>query len=135
MIKLTPFPTLPVTLPKDKLYFQGNFIKNGLYGLYKSESNEYSRVTTLGGAIYNDGFIDNISGNFEISDIENNKIFNGTYYTLKHFNHPYFAMGSDCLFDLHKWINYHDLVKENKFIVFTRSSDINKIINFIKEDE
>lgn len=78
---------------------------------------------------------DNISGNFEISDIENNKIFNGTYYTLKHFNHPYFAMGSDCLFDLHKWINYHDLVKENKFIVFTRSSDINKIINFIKEDE
>lgn len=76
-------------------------------------------------------FFDNI----EVSDIENQQEFKGSYYTLKSLNNPIFSMGSDCLYDLHKWINYENLVKENRFIIFTRNSDIKDMKNFIREDE
>lgn len=79
--------------------------------------------------------IDDLNGNFEINDLENQKEFNGIYYTLQKLNHPYFVIGSDCLFELHKWIKYRDLVKENKFIVFTRKNNIFEMLSFIKEDE
>lgn len=44
----------------------------------------------------------------------------GTYYTLKHFEHPLFVIGADSLDTIHQWINYPNVVKENKFIVFPR---------------
>ena len=68
---------------------------------------------------------ENILGRIEISDYEqtlNNYL--GTYYTLEHFNHPYFVIGADSLETLHKWINYPNVVIDNKFIVFPRG-DIN----------
>lgn len=54
----------------------------------------------------------------------------GTYYTLKHFMHPYFVIGSDQLDKIDQWIKYPDVVIENKFLVFPRSGyNINEIIN------
>lgn len=54
----------------------------------------------------------------------------GTYYTLKHFNHPYFVMGADSLETLKTWIKYPDVLIENKFIVFPRNNfDIQGYIN------
>ena len=53
----------------------------------------------------------------------------GTYFTLKHFNHPYFVMGADSLQTIHTWINYPNVFIENKFIVFPRSNiNINNVI-------
>lgn len=72
-------------------------------------------------------FIDKI----EISNYEQTlDKYYGTYYTLKHFNHPYFVIGADSLETIHSWINYPDVVIENKFIVFPRgtTNDINSII-------
>lgn len=54
----------------------------------------------------------------------------GTYYTLQHFNNPYFVIGSDSLDTIHEWINYPNVVIENKFIVFPRgNNNIKNIIN------
>ena len=54
----------------------------------------------------------------------------GTYYTLKHFNHPLFVIGADSLKTMHSWIKYPDVLIENRFIVFPRSGfDIEEIIN------
>lgn len=44
----------------------------------------------------------------------------GTDYTLKHFKDPYFVMGADNLQDIAKWINYPNVVKNNKFIIIPR---------------
>lgn len=57
----------------------------------------------------------------------------GTYYTLEHFNHPYFVIGADSLESLKSWINYPSVLVDNKFIVFPRNNfDIN---SYIKNDE
>lgn len=54
----------------------------------------------------------------------------GTYYTLKHFNHPYFVIGSDQLEKIDQWIKYPEVVIENKFIVIPRKGyNIKNIIN------
>ena len=62
-------------------------------------------------------------------ELENDS-YKGTYYTLIHFNHPYFVIGADSLENLGKWINGTKLVEENNFIVFPRSGyDVNEIIS------
>lgn len=54
----------------------------------------------------------------------------GTYYTLKHFNHPSFVIGSDQLNKIDTWIKYPEVVKENKFIVIPRVGyNMNEILN------
>lgn len=57
----------------------------------------------------------------EVSDFESKlDKYYGTAYTLQHFNHPYFVMGADNLLTIESWINYPNIVIENKFIVFPR---------------
>jgi nicotinate-nucleotide adenylyltransferase len=72
-----------------------------------------------------------VKGNIIISDYELTlDKYYGTYYTLKHFNHPYFVIGADALKDINKWICYPKVVIENKFIVIPRDDiNINEIIN------
>lgn len=70
---------------------------------------------------------------YEISTIENTRKFSGTYVTLKELNHPIFAMGSDCLLELPLWTKYQDLVKENRFVVFTRKERENEMISFLQQ--
>ena len=72
---------------------------------------------------------------YEVLDIENTRSFKGSYYTLQELNHPTFIMGSDCLESLHKWIKYEELVEENKFVVFSRSLEIEKMKSLLEEDE
>lgn len=74
--------------------------------------------------------IKHLDENVSISDYEfNNDSYKGTYYTLKHFNHPYFVIGADSLKTLSTWINGKLLIKENRFIVFPRDGfDVNDII-------
>lgn len=75
-------------------------------------------------------FIDHI----EVSDYEQTlDKYYGTYYTLRHFNHPYFVIGADSLTSLHTWINYPTVLIENKFIVFPR--DNVNLEEAIKNDE
>ena len=63
----------------------------------------------------------NYINNIEISNYEQTlDKYYGTYYTLKHFEHPLFVIGADSLDTIHQWINYPNVVKENKFIVFPR---------------
>lgn len=65
--------------------------------------------------------IKKMDGNVSVSDYEEeDKEYKGTYYTLKHFNHPYFVMGADSLDKLPSWINSKKLIEENHFIVFPR---------------
>lgn len=54
----------------------------------------------------------------------------GTYYTLKHFENPYFVMGADNLLHINKWINFPNIIKDFKFIIIPRDNiDIEKTIN------
>lgn len=69
-----------------------------------------------------------------VIDIENESVFKGTYDTLQKLNNPTFVMGSDCLTNLSKWINYKQLVKENRFVVFTRQENENEVKNIIIND-
>lgn len=67
--------------------------------------------------------------NVIISDIEKDK-FIGTYGSLKilskEYDDLYFAMGADNFAYLDKWINYKNLLKEFKFIIFNRNDyDLN----------
>lgn len=73
----------------------------------------------------------NYINNIEISNYEQTlDKYYGTYYTLEYFHHPYFVMGADSLETIHKWINYPNVVIDNKFIVFPRGDiNINDIIN------
>lgn len=72
---------------------------------------------------------------YEVLDIENQRSFKGSYYTLQELNHPTFIMGSDCLETLHKWINFKALVNENKFVVFSRTLEVSDMLKLIEEDE
>lgn len=72
--------------------------------------------------------------NCEISKIENDHHFIGTYYTLEQLNNPAFVLGSDCLFDFPKWHHFEELVRNNHFVVFTRESDYLKCLTFLKEN-
>ena len=75
--------------------------------------------------------IEKLDDNVSISSYElENDSYKGTYYTLKHFNNPYFVIGADSLETLPTWINGKKLIEENKFIVFPRSGyNVNEIIN------
>ncbi|MFA5543375.1 MAG: nicotinate-nicotinamide nucleotide adenylyltransferase [Bacilli bacterium] len=75
--------------------------------------------------------VDKIDSNIIISDYENKiEKFIGTYYTLKFFRNPHFVIGADQLRDLHGWINFNNIIKENKFIVFPRDGiDMHKILS------
>jgi nicotinate-nucleotide adenylyltransferase len=70
----------------------------------------------------------------KILEIENQGIFQGTYQTLRKLKHPLFVLGADSLKDLPTWINFPNLLQENRFIVFTRGNltkkeDLLKIID------
>lgn len=73
--------------------------------------------------------------NTEISDIENQKVFNGSIETLRTLDHPIMAIGDDCLVNLKNWVNPHQLVRENYFLVFLRRFSKKEIIELIKNDE
>lgn len=79
--------------------------------------------------------IDSELTNCEISVIENEHHFMGTYYTLEQLNNPAFVLGSDCLFDFPKWHHFESLVKNNHFVVFTRESDYQKCFDFLKKTD
>lgn len=70
------------------------------------------------------------TGRVSISEYErDHEKYEGTYLTLRHFNHPYFVIGADELKLIKTWINYELLIKENKFIVIPRGNiDAAKII-------
>ena len=68
----------------------------------------------------------------EVSDLENETTYRGTYYALKYFEQfdkdVYFVMGADNFDYLDAWMNAENLVKEFKFIILSRGGfDINKI--------
>lgn len=46
----------------------------------------------------------------------------GTYYTLSHFENPYFVMGADNLVTISSWINYPKLIEDYKFIILPRNN-------------
>lgn len=70
-----------------------------------------------------------------ISRLEESNSFKGTIETLRNLNHPVFVMGDDSLLTIKEWINYEVLIKENKFLVFTRNRKVDDLINYVKEDE
>ncbi len=76
-----------------------------------------------------------LSNKISISDYEAslNK-YQGTYYILEHFNHPYFVIGADSLQNIHKWINFPSVVSDNKFIVIPRD-DIDMERLFIEDSK
>ena len=61
-----------------------------------------------------------------VSDMENQKHYEGTYYALKRFkkidDDVYFVMGADNFSYLDKWINADRLIAEFKFIVINRDN-------------
>lgn len=71
-----------------------------------------------------DGF-----NNFIVSDYEiAKKGYSYSLYTMRHFRKKYgkdtfFIIGADSLCSIDKWYEYETLLKENKFIVFYRSSE------------
>lgn len=71
----------------------------------------------------------------EISNIENKMQFMGIAKTLDELDHPTFIMGSDCITNLSKWIEYERLIKENKFVIFTRGSSDKEIKKEILDDK
>lgn len=73
--------------------------------------------------------------NCEISEIENDHNFIGTYFSLIALNHPTFVLGSDCLFDFPKWHHYEELVENNNFVVFMRKENYQKCLDFINSDK
>jgi nicotinic acid mononucleotide adenylyltransferase len=70
----------------------------------------------------------------KVSDFEGKlDKYYGTYYTLKHFQDPYFIMGADNFRGITKWINYPNIVIDFKYIIIPRENiDIDGII---KSDE
>ncbi|NLN50681.1 MAG: nicotinate-nicotinamide nucleotide adenylyltransferase [Acholeplasmataceae bacterium] len=72
---------------------------------------------------------------FEISEIENEKAYQGTYKALKQIESQFkeevrFLLGADNLDYLDQWLNYQSLIKEYKFIVLTRKGfDVENIID------
>lgn len=72
---------------------------------------------------------------FEVSVIENNNTYKGTYWALNHIKETYksdvyFVLGADNILKLDKWIEYEKLVNEFKFIVLTRKGyDASGLIN------
>lgn len=71
----------------------------------------------------------------EVSDFESTlDKYYGTSFTLLHFNHPYFVMGADNLLTIESWINYPNIIAQNKFIVFPRNDiDIEQV--FINNED
>ena len=69
--------------------------------------------------------------NARVSDYEMKQTkYLGTYQTLKDFQGYYFLMGADNFITLHQWINYPNVVKDNKFIVIDRNNiDLEEYIN------
>lgn len=75
-----------------------------------------------------------LKGNFTISEYENSlDKYYGTYYTLEHFNHPYFVIGDDQLVNIDKWINFPKVLEDNNFIIIPRNNE--NILEYIKENE
>jgi len=72
--------------------------------------------------------------NYEISEIENSHHFLGTFSSLRDLNHPTFIIGDDCLLSFKRWKNYETLLKENNFIVFTRSLSKCELEKYILND-
>lgn len=71
--------------------------------------------------------------NVFVSDLENEKGFQGTYQMLRDLGHPYFACGEDCLEQFVNWIKPTSLLSENKFIIFTRTSSLEKMKKIIED--
>lgn len=65
-----------------------------------------------------------------VSDFENTQSeYRGTYFTLRHFNHPYFVLGADAFREIEKWIRFPDVAIENKFLIIPRDGiDVKKMI-------
>lgn len=85
--------------------------------------------------------IKNVFPNISIDDYESKQNFRGTVQYLKDRNHPFFIIGGDSLKDLTKWIDYENLVKDNKFIVFNRNNldfkqlfETNELLNNYKNN-
>lgn len=62
-----------------------------------------------------------------------------TYLTVehfkKHYTDVYICLGEDNLNDLHNWFNAENLVKENKFLIFTRGDGGHELPDFCKAYE
>jgi len=64
-----------------------------------------------------------------------NKIKEGTYFTLKNLKKDYlnidfsFIIGYDNVIDITNWIEYEKLISENKFIIVNRPIDNNDLFN------
>ena len=67
--------------------------------------------------------------NVVVSDYEANEDKPSySVYTMRYFRtlcgeDTYFIIGADSLMSIHKWYDYKNLIKENKFIVFKRDGD------------
>ena len=74
-----------------------------------------------------------LDGRVIVSDFENKEEYTGTYSLLNHlselYTDLYYVIGSDNLKKLDTWINYKDLLRDYKFIVFNRYGlDLSEII-------
>lgn len=71
-----------------------------------------------------------IGSRAKVSDFEGKlDKYYGTYYTLSHFDNPYFVMGADNFKSISTWINYPNIIKDFKFIIIPRDNiDIEDII-------
>ena len=58
--------------------------------------------------------------NILIDDYENKQEFRGTVKYLEDRNHPFFVLGGDSLKEMITWIDYENLITNNRFIVFNR---------------
>ncbi len=73
--------------------------------------------------------------NVEVSGIEMEKKFEGTYLTLRELNHPVFVCGDDWIDNLETWICAKELVSENKFLVLTRDKTEEEIFKIIENSK
>lgn len=104
-----------IVIPNGKLY-----VKNGLIDFNH-------RIEML-------KIITNRFDNIEISYIETERNFLGTFQSLRELGHPLFACGDDCLEQFHSWINPEALLTENKFLIFTRNFEVDVIYDRIKNN-
>lgn len=103
-----------ILLPTNKMYSREHLI---------DYHHRLQMLKILGQSINNKHLI---ISNFEGQE----SIISSPTATLNALNHPYFVIGADTFSRIDTWIDYAELIKNNKFIVFPRNNiDVISIID------
>ena len=67
----------------------------------------------------------------EITNVVDGKSINTINYIKEHYGYKdiYFCMGTDKVYELHKWYKADELVSQNRFLVFTRGEKLSDVMD------